>query len=72
MNSLYTNTTGSHNVAIGLNALETNNASNNIAIGVDAGRLNTTGGNNTFLGRTNALGNKIQLRVTILLLVMQH
>ena len=48
---LFTNTTGSYNVAIGTGALRANTtASNNTAVGYQAGYTNTTGAANTYYG----------------------
>lgn len=69
--ALYSNDVGSQNVAVGSGALLSNTASSNTAIGYAAGyaggtNQNTTGINNTFIGR-NAIGasstddNKITL-----------
>ena len=60
--SLFTNTTGSNNTALGNGALQLNTtASNNTAVGYQAGYSNTTGTANAFFGYqsgyTNSTGN---------------
>ena len=42
--ALYSNVSGSYNIAIGNSALQNNTTSNNLAIGNNAAMNNTTGG----------------------------
>src|SRR5215470_7547397 len=55
--SLFANSTGSYNTAVGAGALDLNTADSNTAVGVAALLLNTTGTNNTALGTATLVLN---------------
>jgi hypothetical protein len=57
--SLFADTAGSYNTAVGAGALDLNNADSNTAVGVAALLLNTSGAENTAVG-TDALVFKRQ------------
>jgi hypothetical protein len=62
---LSSNTTGTHNVAVGMKAgLENTTGGSNVALGAEAMRLNTTGDNNTAVGKLALYANTTGTRNT--------
>jgi hypothetical protein len=62
--SLYSNTTGSENTAVGRDALSSSIGASNTGVGTDAGFYITTGSKNTILGRYNGNQHGMDIRTS--------
>jgi len=61
--ALYSNTTGTGNVAVGIQALYPNNGNGNIAVGSGAGGNLTAGDNNIDIGNLGVVGESNTIRI---------